>query len=125
MPNAVDIRFSCLVLLSLATLFLLNGCFERESWTRAELFVPPTTGKSVKTIDATIDSVAFLGGMQRGLNLDLDESVNSDQGPTRKIYLEQPVQLPTGIVMLRRVRVHFDAAGSPLFIERIEPTRSP
>ena len=124
MPNAVNVRLFFALFLSLS-LLIVSGCFARESWTRAELFAGSDVAKSTQTVDATIESVAFLGGIQRGLNLDLDKTVTTDQGPTKRIYLEQPVQLPTGIVMMRRVRVHFDAIGSPLFIERIEPARAP
>jgi hypothetical protein len=124
MPNVVNARFFLTAFLSFCFL-LLSGCFARETWTRADLFAVADAAKSTQTVDATIESVAFLGGVQRGLNLDLDKSVTTDKGLTKHIYLEQPVQLPTGIVMLRRVRIHFDVVGSPLFIERIEPTRAP
>jgi hypothetical protein len=124
MPNAVNVRLLSSLFLAVS-LLIVSGCFARESWTRSELFARGEVAKSTQTVDATIESVAFLGGMQRGLNLDLDKTVTTDQGPTKRIYLEQPVQLPTGIVMMRRVRVHFDAVGSPLFIERIEPARAP
>ncbi len=124
MPNAVNVRLFPAFFLSFSIL-ILSGCFARESWTRTDLFARGDIAKSTQTVDATIESVAFLAGMQRGVNLDLDKTVTTDQGPTKRIYLEQPVQLPTGIVMMRRVRVHFDAVGSPLFIERIEPARVP
>lgn len=103
-------------------LFMLigSGC-SRTSWTRADLFSTKEAARSQRVVNATIESVAFLGGVQRGLNLNLDEAVSTDQGSVRHIYLEQPVQLPTGITLMKRVRVHFDLAGSPLFIEEIKP----
>jgi hypothetical protein len=121
MPNAVKRFF--LTLICSVILLGMTGCFARESWTRTELFSSDQTAKSTQTVDATIESVAFLGGVQRGVNLDLDQLVTTDQGQTKRIYLEQPQQLPVGIVMMKRVRVHFDANGSPLFIERIDAAR--
>jgi len=109
-----------LMSLLILTLALTTGC-ERAGWTRAELFSTMEAARSQRVVDATIESVAFLGGVQRGLNIRLDEPVATDLGTTRKIYLEQPVQLPTGITLMKRVRVHFDLAGSPLYVEEIKP----
>jgi hypothetical protein len=113
------------LLILLLLLAALSGCFARERWVRANLFSTVDAAKSVKAVEATIDSIAFPGGIQRGINVTLDEQVATDQGLTKSIYLEQPVELPTSIILLKRVRVHFDEAGSPLFIERIEPAISP
>lgn len=99
---------------------VVSGC-SRTSWTRADLFSTAEAARSQRVVHATIESVAFLGGVQRGLNLNLDEAVSTDQGSVNRIYLEQPVQLPTGITLMKRIRVHFDLAGSPLFIEEIKP----
>lgn len=100
----------------------LSGCGPDARWTRANLFSSTEAARSQHVVNAKIISVAFLGGVQRGLNLKLDESVQTDQGPTQYVYLEQPVQLPTGIMLMRRVRVHFDLAGSPLYIEELART---
>lgn len=109
------------VLVMLLSVFLcLAGC-SRATWNRADLFSTKEAARSQQQVAATVESVVFLGGVQRGLNLVLDEPVATDQGTTRHIYLEQPVQLPTGIVLMKRVHVHFDLAGSPLFISEIKP----
>lgn len=110
------------ILLMSVSLLVLAGC-SRASWTRAELFSTAESARSHQVVDATVDNVAFLGGVQRGVNLTLDKSVVTDQGSTRSIYLEQPVQLPVGITFMRRVRVHFDLAGSPLYLEEIKPVK--
>ncbi|HEX3132422.1 MAG TPA: hypothetical protein VHX44_02435 [Planctomycetota bacterium] len=102
------------------SLALTTGC-ERATWTRADVFSTTEAARSQRVVDATIESVAFLGGVQRGLNINLDESVQTDQGSTKRIYLEQPVQLPLGITFMKRVRVHFDHADSPLYVEEIKP----
>jgi hypothetical protein len=102
------------------SMLLVSGC-SRTSWTRADLFSTTEAARSQQVVNATIESVAFLGGVQRGLNLKLDEAVATDQGSTKHIYLEQPVQLPTGITLMRRVRVHFDLAGAPLYVEELKP----
>lgn len=107
-------------LVVLSSLIVLAGC-SRASWTRAELFSAAEAARSQQVVEASIENVAFLGGVQRGLNIKLDQAVQTDQGSTRHIYLEQPVQLPTGITFIRRVRVHFDRAGSPLYVEEIKP----
>lgn len=104
----------------LTLMVFLAGC-SRATWTRADLFSTKEAVRSQQQIAATVESVVFLGGVQRGLNLLLDEPVATDQGTTKHIYLEQPVQLPTGIVLMKRVLVHFDFAGSPLFISEIKP----
>ena len=96
------------------------GC-ARAGWTRANLFSTQEAARSQQVVNATIESVAFLGGVQRGLNIRLDQAVVTDQGQTTRIYLEQPVQLPTGITLMKRVRVHFDLAGSPLYVEELKP----
>ena len=101
----------------------LTGCGHEARWTRVDLFSQTEAARSQQIVDASRVSVAFLGGVQRGLNLKLDEAVKTDQGTTQYIYLEQPVQLPTGITLMKRFRVHFDLAGSPLYIEEI--VRSP
>ncbi len=100
----------------------LSGCGPEARWTRADLFSQTEAARSQQVVDATIVSVASLG-VQRGLNLKLDEMVKTDLGTTKYIYLEQPAQLPTAIMLMKRVRVHFDLAGSPLYIEEI--VRSP
>jgi hypothetical protein len=100
----------------------LSGCGPDARWTRANLFSSTEAARSQHVVAAKIVSVAFLGGVQRGLNLKLDEAVKTEQGLTQYIYLEQPVQLPTGIMLMRRVRVHFDLAGSPLYIEELART---
>ena len=97
-----------------------SGC-SRTSWTRAELFSTNEAARSQRVVNATIESVSFLGGVQRGLNINLDESVATDQGSAKRIYLEQPVQLPIGVTLMKRVRVHFDLAGAPLYVEEIKP----
>lgn len=112
-------RHILILVLASAALFV-GGC-ARASWTRADLFSTSEAARSQRVVPATIENVAFLGGVQRGLNLKLDEPVATEQGTTTRIYLEQPVQLPTGIVLMKRVRVHFDLAGSPLYIEEIKP----
>ena len=99
---------------------LSTGC-SRTSWTRAELFSTNEAARSQHVVNGTIESVSFLGGVQRGLNINLDESVATDQGSAKRIYLEQPVQLPIGITLMKRVRVHFDLAGAPLYVEEIKP----
>jgi hypothetical protein len=110
-----------ILMLALAlSLALTTGC-ARAGWTRADVFSTTEAARSQRVVDATIESVAFLGGVQRGLNINLDESVRTDQGSTKRIYLEQPVQLPLGITFMKRVRVHFDLAGSPLYVEEIKP----
>ena len=106
-------------------LLALSGCGSEARWTRANLFSTTEAARSQHVVAAKIVSVAFLGGVQRGLNLKLDEAVKTEQGMTQYIYLEQPVQLPTGIMLMRRVRVHFDLAGSPLYIEEIARTPVP
>lgn len=111
-----------LVMVLLVSLAVLGGC-SRVGWTRAELFSTNEAARSHTVVEATIDNVAFLGGVQRGLNLTLDKAVATDQGSARRIYLEQPVQLPLGITFMRRVRVHFDLAGSPLYLEEIKPAQ--
>lgn len=122
MPNAGELMSRSALSLSLLLLLALNaGCGNRASWTRADLFATSEAARSQRVVDATIENVAFLGGVQRGLNLKLDEAVATDQGSTRYIYLEQPVQLRTGITLMRRVHVHFDLAGSPLYVEEIRP----
>jgi hypothetical protein len=103
-------------------LVMLGGC-SRASWTRADLFSTSEAARSHTVVNATVDNVAFLGGVQRGVNLTLDQAVVTDQGSTRRMYLEQPVQLPLGITFIRRVRVHFDLAGSPLYLEEIKPAQ--
>lgn len=113
-----------IVLLMLAPLVALAGC-SRAGWTRAELFSTAEAARSQRVVEGKIENVAFLGGVQRGLNITLDQAVETDQGNTRRIYLEQPVQLPTGITFMRRVRVHFDLAGSPLYLEEIKPAARP
>jgi hypothetical protein len=113
---------SVIALLVLSSLVVLGGC-SRASWTRADLFSTAESARSQHVVEGRIESVAFLGGVQRGLNITLDQAVETDQGSTRRIYLEQPVQLPVGIAFMRRVRVHFDLAGSPLFVEEIKPVR--
>jgi hypothetical protein len=110
------------VIVLLVSLTVLGGC-GRVGWTRADLFSTADAVRSHTVVDATVDNVAFLGGVQRGLNLTLDEAVATDQGRARRIYLEQPVQLPLGITFMRRVRVHFDLAGSPLYLEEIKPAQ--
>jgi hypothetical protein len=50
--------------------------------------------------------------------------IQTSQGVTQKIYLEQATQLPTGIMFIKRVRVHFDAAGEPLYVESLAPASS-
>lgn len=107
-------------LLIVALALFATGC-ARASWNRADVFSKTEASRSQRVVPATIESIAFLGGVQRGLNLVLDEAVATEQGTTTRIYLEQPVQLPTGIMLMKRVRVHFDLAGSPLFIEEIKP----
>ena len=102
--------------------FALTGCGPEARWTRPDLFSQTEAARSQQVVDASRVSVAFLGGVQRGLNLKLDEAVKTDQGLTQYIYLEQPVQLPTGITLMKRFRVHFDLAGSPLYIEEIVRT---
>ena len=97
----------------------LSGCGSDARWTRANVFSTDEAARSQQVVNAKIISVAFLGGVQRGLNIKLDEAVKTDQGLTQYVYLEQPVQLPTGIMLMRRVRVHFDLAGSPLYLEEI------
>jgi hypothetical protein len=104
----------------LSLLLLGSGC-SRASWSRADLFSTAEAVRSQHVMDATIESVVFLGGVQSGLNLRLDQAVATDQGTTTSIYLEQPVRLPTGIMLMKRVRVHFDLAGSPLYIEELKP----
>lgn len=122
MPNAGNLMARSTLALSLAMLLtLMVGCGSRASWTRADLFATSEAARSQRVVDATIENVAFLGGVQRGLNLKLDEAVATDQGSTKYIYLEQPVQLRTGITLMRRVHVHFDLAGSPLYVEEIKP----
>ena len=106
--------------LILALMLFLAGC-SRATWNRADLFSTKEAVRSQQQMAATVESVVFLGGVQRGLNIVLDEPVATDQGTTKRIYLEQPVQLPTGIVLMKRVHVHFDLAGSPLFISEIKP----
>lgn len=108
------------VSLLVVALLVCGGC-SRASWTRGDLFSQQEAARSQQVVTATIASVVFLGGSQRGLNLDLDVPVATEQGTTARIYLEQPVQLPTGIMLMKRVRVHFDLAGSPLYIEEIKP----
>lgn len=110
------------VLVVLSSLIVLAGC-SRASWTRADVFSTAEAARSQQVVEATVENVAFLGGVQRGINLKLDKAVATDQGSTRSIYLEQPTQLPLGITFMRRVRVHFDLAGSPLFIEEIKPVK--
>jgi hypothetical protein len=127
MPPAPS-RAGAIPRLAFCTVLLaaLAGCGAAPRWTRSDVFSTTEATRSHRAVEATIDSVAFLGGVQRGLNLKLDEEVPTDHGLTRWIYLEQPVQLPTGIMMMKRVRVHFDLAGSPLFIEAIpKPTPTP
>lgn len=114
-------RLHLFLLLGLLTASV-TGC-SRASWTRADLFSTAEAARSQRVVPGTIASVAFLGGVQRGLNVDLDEAVATDQGSTRRIYLEQPVQLPTSITLMKRVRVHFDLAGSPLYVEEIIPPK--
>jgi hypothetical protein len=97
-----------------------SGC-ARTGWTRADLFSTAEAARSQQVVNGTIESVAFLGGVQRGLNVNLDEAVKTDQGSVTRIYLEQPVQLPTGITLMKRIRVHFDLAGAPLYVEEIKP----
>lgn len=109
-----------LILVLAGSLAVTAGC-ARASWTRADVFSTTEAARSQRVVDGTIESVAFLGGVQRGLNINLDESVPTDQGSTKRIYLEQPVQLPIGITFMKRIRVHFDLAGSPLFVEEIKP----
>lgn len=122
MPNAGNLMYRSPLLLFLGGMLALSsGCGNRASWTRADLFSSSEAARSQRVVDATIENVAFLGGVQRGLNLKLDESVPTDQGSTKYIYLEQPVQLRTGITLMRRVHVHFDLAGSPLYVEEIKP----
>lgn len=111
-------RFVCGLFLVVVALFG-TGC-ARASWNRADVFSKTEAARSQQVVTASIESIAFLGGVQRGLNLVLDEAVATEQGTTKRIYLEQPVQLPTGIMLMKRVRVHFDLAGSPLFIEEIK-----
>jgi hypothetical protein len=111
---------AALLLSFLSAAFVVSGC-SRASWTRADLFGTAEAARSQQVVAASIESVAFLGGVQRGLNLVLDEPVATDQGTTTRIYLEQPVQLPTGVVLMKRVLVHFDLAGSPLFVSEIKP----
>lgn len=113
---------SAVILLILSSLIVLGGC-SRASWTRADLFSTTEAARSQRVVDGKIENVAFLGGVQRGLNITLDQAVETDQGSTRHIYLEQPVQLPIGITFMRRVRVHFDLAGSPLYLEEIKPAQ--
>jgi hypothetical protein len=103
----------------------LSGCAPDARWTRANVFSTEEAARSQQVVDAKIINVAFLGGVQRGLNLKLDEAVKTEQGLAQYIYLEQPVQLPTGIMLMRRVRVHFDLAGSPLYLEEIVRTPAP
>ena len=103
----------------------LSGCGPDARWTRANVFSTEEAARSQHVVSAKIISVAFLGGVQRGLNLKLDEAVKTEQGLTQYIYLEQPVQLPTGIMLMRRVRVHFDLSGSPLYLEEIVRTPAP
>jgi hypothetical protein len=106
--------------LLLALVVTGTGC-SRASWNRADVFSANEAARSQRVVAATIESIAFLGGVQRGVNLHLDEAVATDQGTTKRIYLEQPVQLPTGIMLMKRVRVHFDQAGSPLYLEELKP----
>jgi hypothetical protein len=114
----------CLMMMgAMIGMLALTGCGPEARWTRADLFSQTEAARSQQVVDASRVSVAFLGGVQRGLNLKLDEAVKTDQGLTQYIYLEQPVQLPTGITLMKRFRVHFDLAGSPLYIEEI--VRSP
>jgi hypothetical protein len=121
MPNAGEpMTRPCAFLVLVAVLLLSSGC-DRPRWDRADLFSTTEAARSASVIDATVENVAFLGGVQRGLNLKLDQPVETDQGRTRYLYLEQPVQLRTGVTFMRRVRVHFDHGGSPLFVEEIKP----
>ncbi len=112
---------SSLGLVALSLLMLVGSSCSRSSWTRADLFSTSEAARSQQVVNATIESVAFLGGVQRGLNLKLDQTVATDQGSTKRIYLEQPVQLPTGITLMKRMRVHFDLAGAPLYVEELKP----
>ncbi len=122
MPNAGNpLSRSTLVLFLLLLLTISVGCGARASWNRADLFSTSEAARSQRVVEATIENVAFPGGVQRGVNLRLDEPVATDQGLTTRIYLEQPVQLRTGIILMKRVRVHFDLAGSPLYLEEIKP----
>ena len=100
---------------------LCSTACSRASWTRADLFSANEAARSQQVVNGTIESVSFLGGVQRGLNINLDEAVATDQGSAKRIYLEQPVQLPIGITLMKRVRVHFDLAGAPLYVEEIKP----
>ena len=111
-----------IVLLLVPALIALGGC-SRASWTRADLFSTKEAPRSHQVVAATIESLTFPGGDPHGMNIRLDEPVATDQGTTRQIYLEQPVRLPTGITLMKRVRVHFDFSGSPLYLEEIKPAK--
>ncbi|MBA3700335.1 MAG: hypothetical protein H0W78_15930 [Planctomycetes bacterium] len=108
-------RFSVLVVASL--LLFASGC-SRASWTRTDMFSTAEAGRSQQTVNATIESLAVA---QRGLNLRLDEPVTTDQGVATAIFIEQQVEFPASIILMKRVRVHFDQAGSPLYIEELKP----
>jgi len=109
------------LIFTIGLLMLVGSGCSRASWTRADLFSTTEAARSQRVVNATIESVAFLGGVQRGLNVNLDEAVTTDQGSVKHLYLEQPVQLPTGITLMKRIRVHFDLAGAPLYVEEIKP----
>ena len=108
-------RFPVVVLASL--LLFGSGC-SRATWTRTDMFSPAEADRSQQAVNATIENLAVA---QRGLNLRLDEPVTTDQGIATAICIEQQVEFPASIILMKRVRVHFDKAGSPLYIEEIKP----
>lgn len=109
-------RLFALVLV--ASLLLFGSGCSRATWTRTDMFSTAEAARSHRVVNATIESLAVA---QRGLNLRLDEPVTTDQGVASAIVIEQQVEFPASIILIKRVRVHFDLAGSPLFIEEIKP----
>lgn len=103
--------------LVVTSLLLCSGC-SRATWTRTDMFSPADAGRSQQAVNATIESLAVA---QRGLNLRLDEPVTTDQGVATAIFIKQQAEFPASIILMKRVRVHFDQAGSPLYIEEIKP----
>jgi hypothetical protein len=125
MPNVA--KYCLFLLFSSVLLVVFSNCSARQSWVRSDLFTRPTVPGTLTSVDATIYNVAYLGGVQRGLNINLDRMTQTTQGMTREIYLEQPTQLPISITLMKRVRVYFDTAGEPVYLEPIviAPTVDP
>ena len=86
-------------------LLALSGCGSEARWTRANLFSTTEAARSQHVVAAKIVSVAFLGGVQRGLNLKLDEAVKTEH---------DAIHLP-GTAGAVANRHHADAASSRAF----------